>query len=253
LSAVPCADIRALLLDIEGTTTPLEFVTEVLFPFARAHVRGFLDARAGDPEVRADLERLRAEHGEDERAGHAPPPWTEGLDGTVRYVHWLMDRDRKSTALKALQGRMWEDGYHAGALSGEMFADVPAALARWRAQGRDVAMFSSGSVRAQKLLFAHTPAGDLTGFLSGFFDTTTGPKREAASYRAVAAAMSVDARSALFLSDVTEELDAARAAGMATGLCVRSGIPPARSAHPVVTSFDEVCPAADAEAAEPRE
>jgi enolase-phosphatase E1 len=249
LTAVPCAGIRALLLDIEGTTTPLEFVTGVLFPFARAHVRPFLDAHAGDPPVRADLERLRAEHGEDQRAGHSPPPWTEGQDGAVGYVHWLMDQDRKSTGLKALQGRMWADGYRAGALTAEMFADVPAALARWRAQGRDVAIFSSGSVLAQKLLFAHTPAGDLTGFLGGFFDTTTGPKREAGSYRAIAAALRVETRAVLFLSDVTEELDAARTAGMATGLCVRSGTPPAGATHPVVTSFDAVC--ADAEAAEP--
>ena len=241
LSALDGAGVRALLLDIEGTTTPIEFVTGVLFPFARAHVDGFLQAHANDEGVRSDVARLRSEHAGDERARPAPPAWNEEA-GAAAYVRWLMDQDRKSTGLKALQGRIWEEGYRSGAIQGDLYPDVPAAFARWRRQGRDIAIFSSGSVRAQKLLFAHTPAGDLTPFLCAYFDTTTGPKREARSYTAIAGTLGLPAAEALFLSDVVEELDAARAAGMATGLCVRAGEPPAGATHAVVYTFDDVCP-----------
>ena len=233
--------MRALLLDIEGTTTPIEFVTRVLFPFAREHAAGFLQAQAADASVRADLARLRQEHAEDARAGHGPPPWAADPDA-VAYVHWLMDRDCKSTGLKGLQGRIWEEGYRSRAIEGDLYPDVPAAFARWRTQGREVAIFSSGSILAQKLLFAHTPAGDLGGFISAYFDTTTGPKREPQSYTAIAAALRLAAAEVLFLSDVAEELDAARASGMATGLCVREGPAPAGAAHPVVYTFDDVFP-----------
>ena len=232
---------RAVLLDIEGTTTPITFVTRVLFPYARDRVARFLEAHAADEGVRADLARLRAEHAEHARTGHAPPPWASDHQA-VAYVYWLMDRDCKSTGLKALQGRVWEEGYRSGAIEGDLYPDVPAAFARWRTQGREVAIFSSGSVLAQELLFAHTPAGDLTGFISAYFDTTTGPKREPGSYAAIAAALRLGAEEVVFLSDVAEELDAARAAGMATGLCVREGSAPAGAAHPVVPTFDEVFP-----------
>jgi enolase-phosphatase E1 len=237
--------VRAILLDIEGTTTPIDFVTRVLFPYARERVREFLGRRGTDPAVRADVAGLRAEHDADDRAGLAPPPWRDGtpaesLESAVTYVHWLMDRDRKSTALKALQGRIWDEGYQAGHLRGRVYPDVPRALARWRAQGRDVAIFSSGSVLAQKLLFSRSEAGDLTPFLRGFFDTTTGAKRDPESYRKIAHALGQAPEALLFLSDVSAELDAARAGGMTTGLCVREGGLP--TDHPVVRSFDEVLP-----------
>jgi enolase-phosphatase E1 len=233
----------ALLLDIEGTTTPVDFVTRVLFPYAREHVRDFLIRRAS--EVRDDLALLFSEHEADEREGRSPPPWRDGspaesLDSAVTYVHWLMDRDRKSTALKALQGGIWEEGYQAGHLRGQVYPDVPRALARWRAQGRDVAIFSSGSVLAQKLLFSRSEAGDLTPLLRGYFDTTAGAKGDAESYRKIARALGQAPEAVLFLSDVTAELDAARAAGMATGLCVREGAAPPSAGHPVVRSLDEV-------------
>jgi enolase-phosphatase E1 len=236
--------VRALLLDIEGTTTPVDFVTRVLFPYARGHVRDFLVRRAS--EVQDDLVLLFSEHETDEREGRSPPPWRDGspaesLDSAAVYVHWLMDRDRKSTALKALQGRVWDEGYQAGHLRGQVYPDVPRAFARWRAQGRDVAIFSSGSVLAQKLLFSRSEAGDLTPFLRGYFDTTTGAKGDAESYRKIARALAEEPQAVLFLSDITAELDAARAAGMATGLCVREA-PPASAEHPVVRSFDEVLP-----------
>jgi len=151
-----------------------------------------------------------------------------------------MDRDRKSTALKALQGRIWEGGYASGALRAHVYPDVSKAFERCRGHGRALAIFSSGSVLAQRLLFAHTVEGDLTPLLAAHFDTATGPKREKQSYRRIAEALGVAAAEVLFVSDVAEELDAARAAGMATALCVREGGPAPASGHPVLRSLDEV-------------
>ena len=242
----PGGGARTLLLDIEGTTTPVDFVTRVLFPYAREHVRDFLIRRAPtDPALRDDLERLYSDHRADERAGQYPPPWREDdpaavLDSAVAYVHWLMDRDRKSTVLKSLQGRIWEEGYRSGRLQGQVYPDVPRAFARWRAQGREMAIFSSGSVLAQKLLFSRSDAGDLTPYLRGFFDTTTGAKGEPESYRKIARTLAREPPAVLFLSDVAAELDAARTAGLATALCVRGGDAPAPAPHPVVRSFDDV-------------
>jgi len=233
------AGVRVILLDIEGTTTPVEFVFETLFPFARERVRGFLEDHGGEPEVRADLALLREEHA---REGPEPPPWHESPAGVTAYVHWLMDRDRKSTGLKSLQGRIWQEGFEGGRLQGQVYPDVAPALARWRGQGRRAAIFSSGSVLAQKLLFRSTPAGDLTRYLDGYFDTTAGPKASPASYARIAAALGEEPPALLFLSDVVAELDAARAAGLATGLAVRDDAP-APQGHPRVDSFDAVFPA----------
>jgi enolase-phosphatase E1 len=149
-----------------------------------------------------------------------------------------MDRDRKATALKALQGRIWELGYAAGELQASVYDDVTRALARWQSAGRPVAIYSSGSVRAQQLLFANTQAGDLTPRLSAFFDTTTGFKTEPESYRRIAEAMGRPPGGILFVSDVGAELDAARAAGMQTTLIARSDSRPLAGTHPLVTSFD---------------
>ena len=231
-------------MDIEGTTTPIAFVHEVLFPYARARVRAYLAQHANDPDVRADVALLRAEYA---RESPLPdlPPWnaSDDLASTEAYVYWLMDRDRKSTGLKSLQGRIWEVGYRAGELKGkgEVYPDVRPALARWRDAGKTIAIFSSGSIQAQRNLFANTTAGDLSAFLSGYFDTTTGPKREAASYRRIAAALHRSPEDVLFVSDVVAELDAARAAGMHTALCVRGSVPgDATTAHPRVRSFAEL-------------
>jgi enolase-phosphatase E1 len=230
--------VRALLLDIEGTTTPVEFVLGTLFPFARARVRAFLEERREDPEVRADLALLRQEH---ERDPERPPAWDDTPAAATAYVHWLMDRDRKSTALKSLQGRLWQEGYRAGQLRGQVYEDVPRAFARWRGQGRRLAIFSSGSVLAQRLLFVSTPAGDLTPFLEACFDTTVGAKTAPASYLRIAEALALEAERILFLSDTAGELDAARAAGRWTGLAVR-GQPPAAGGPPRVETHDEVFP-----------
>lgn len=240
--------MRAILLDIEGTTTPVEFVYDVLFPYARHHVREFLREHYGSAEVRADIERLRNDHAADAAEKVGPSGWRDDsvenqLESAVVYVHWLMDRDSKSTALKSLQGKIWEAGYRAGKLRGQVYDDVPPAFARWQRQKKDIAIFSSGSVLAQKLLFSTTEAGDLTRFIREYFDTSTGAKKEAESYRQIAGALGRPPSEILFLSDVTAELDAAQTARMQTALCVRPGRPePPSSAHPVIHSFDEISP-----------
>jgi len=232
----------AIVVDIEGTTTPIGFVYDVLFPYARRNVRGFLARRGGESEVGQDLAALRREHAAEPPA-ERPPAWTdahEPLDAAVAYVQWLIDRDRKSTALKALQGRLWEEGFQTGELRSEVYDDVPPAFRRWHARGQGPWIFSSGSVLAQKLLFGHTRAGDLTPLVRGYFDTTTGPKKEAGTYGRIAAAIGARPADVLFLSDVTAELDAARQAGLRTALCVRDGDPPHPAGHDVIRSFDGV-------------
>lgn len=231
---------RALLLDIEGTTTPVSFVYETLFPYARARLRDFLEANREREDVIADIRALGVEHEAEQAEGASLPAWRGDLDSAVAYLTHLMDRDRKSTALKSVQGKIWEDGYRRGELRGLVYDDVPRAFERWQSEGRQIAIFSSGSVLAQQLIFAHTNHGDLTPFLSGYFDTTTGPKREAESYRRIAAALGFEPPEILFCSDVVAELDAAQAAGMQTALCVREGEAPDQSSHPIITSFDEL-------------
>lgn len=235
----------ALLLDIEGTTTPVEFVYDVLFPFARARVAEFLMRHGDETAVRGDVLRLRDERAREAQEAGAPT-WSDDTPASahasaVAYVHWLMERDRKSTGLKALQGRIWEEGYLSGALRGNVYDDVRPAFERWRAHGRAVAIFSSGSVLAQRLLFGHSTAGDLTPFLRAYFDTTTGPKVESASYARIVAALGQQPADVLFVSDVERELDAAHAAGLATALCLRPGRPEiARPGHVVIRTFDEI-------------
>lgn len=228
---------RSILLDVEGTTTPIAFVRDVLFPFARSNAASFLAVHRHEPDVRADLARLAEERARELEDG-APP----GESGDpLPYLFWLMDRDRKSTSLKDLQGRIWRDGYESGALVADVYPDVAPALARFRDAGIDVSIFSSGSVLAQRLLFAHTTAGNLRPMLRAFFDTTTGGKKEAESYARIAAALGRAPEEVLFVSDVEEELDAAARAGMDVALCVRPGTPePSPSRRRVVRSLSEV-------------
>jgi len=239
---------RAVLLDIEGTTTPVEFVYETLFPFARQHASEFVEEHLDSQEVRADVDALKEERRADVEKGIEPPAWREDSTGSlvesvVGYVHWLMDQDRKSPALKSLQGKIWEGGYRSGQLRGQVYADVPPALDRWRKQGKRIYIFSSGSVLAQKLIFAHTTEGDLTPYLDGYFDTTTGAKVSAASYQSIAEKIGAPAAEILFVSDVTAELDAAKAAGNRTALCVRPGGREAeKPAHQIIRTFDEIFP-----------
>ncbi|MGQ0733338.1 MAG: acireductone synthase [Acidobacteriota bacterium] len=237
---------RAVLLDIEGTTTPIAFVTTVLFPYARRRLAGHLARHRDRPEYRTLLAELRDEWARDRAAAASVPPWPDEasreLDGVVAYCGWLMDRDRKSTSLKRLQGCIWEEGYASGELTGELFEDVAPAFVRWHADGVDIGLFSSGSRLAQQLLFRHSTAGDLSAYLGWYFDTTTGAKGEADSYRRIAHTMARSAHAVSFVSDVVAELDAARAAGMRTALSVRPGNAPASGGHehPVVHSLAEL-------------
>lgn len=218
----------AVLLDIEGTTTPISFVYNVLFPYARARVTPFFSTRGASPQARQLLDALYREYQHDVASGLDPPGWQaiERLADAVAYAHWLMDGDRKSTALKTLQGEIWKDGYRAGELTGMVFDDVPKAFERWSRSGRRIAIFSSGSVLAQKMLFANSTAGDLTGFISAYFDTTLGSKTEPESYRRIADATGSPPASVVFVSDITKELAAACAAGMHALLSVRPGNTP---------------------------
>jgi len=237
--------IPTILLDIEGTTTPLAFVHETLFPYARSHVKDFLEQHSASIDVRAELTSLQQENLADVRAALNPPtlvydsPQSQ-LESTVAYVEWLMDRDRKSTALKSLQGRIWEEGYKSGMLLAPVFDDVPDAFRRWREQHRNVAIFSSGSVLAQQLLFSHTAAGDLTPYISAHFDTTTGGKTDAVSYQKIAATLG-PTRDIVFISDVVAELDAASNAGLQVLLCERIGNSPQPSSpHRRISDFTNV-------------
>jgi enolase-phosphatase E1 len=236
------ASIQVILLDIEGTTTPVEFVYQALFPYARNQLRRFVHQQE---TIAPEVEVLRKEHTMDLQQGLDPPAWADGPDSLlpsmIAYVEWLMDRDRKSPALKSLQGKIWQEGYLSGELRGQVYSDVPLAFARWSRQGRDICIFSSGSVLAQKLLFAHTTAGDLTPFIRDYFDTSTGAKTAEQSYQRIATALKVPASEIVFLSDTRGELDAAQLAGMQTAWCIRSvQHQPESSNHPVIRTFDEI-------------
>ena len=200
-----------ILTDIEGTTSSISFVKDVLFPYARAKLPAFVRAHGQEPAVRRWLDAVAIEIS---ASACQDAVIVEALQG------WI-DEDRKHTALKALQGMVWEAGYREGDFTAPLYADVAPALRAWHAAGHRLAVYSSGSVPAQKLLFAHTDAGDLTRLFSGFFDTEVGGKREAESYRAIAARLAASPGDVLFLSDVVAELDAARAAGMRTVLLDR--------------------------------
>ncbi len=213
---------RAVVLDIEGTTTPIAFVHQTLFPFARARLPSFLRDHADDPAVQAELQAV------------------PGPDPAATLLRWI-DEDVKATPLKTLQGLIWREGYADGSLRGVVYPDVAAALRRWHGAGLTLFVYSSGSVEAQRLIFGHSTAGDLSALFAGFFDTRTGPKREAESYRAIAAASGLPAGTMLFLSDMEPELDAAAAAGLQTCQLVRAGDGTlASSRHPTAADLDAV-------------
>lgn len=219
---------KVILLDIEGTVSPLAFVHEVMFPYARQRAGVFL-AKHWGAEVTGELAK---DAGVD---AFATPAEAEAA------VLRLMDADAKVTGLKQLQGMIWEEGFRHGELCSRIFDDVPDALAEWCGKGLEVRIYSSGSVHAQKLFFEHTKCGDLTGHFCGYYDTTTGSKREAKSYAAIAADCGVAVGEILFVSDVVEELNAARNAGMVTVLALRPGNSPAPPhGHPALHSFSEI-------------
>lgn len=220
--------VRAILLDIEGTTTPIDFVTKTLFPYSSWKLESFLGENAEDAEVRALIKDLRTQHELDERTGLKPPSWhddseEERLRSSAAYGQWLIARDSKCTPLKALQGKIWQQGYANAELRGQVYPDVPMAFERWKRQGKKICIYSSGSVLAQQLLFGSIASGDLTLYISAFFDTRVGSKANADSYRKIAAAVSCEPKDILFLSDAMKEIEASRTAGMQALLCERAG------------------------------
>ncbi|SEO91621.1 enolase-phosphatase E1 [Luteibacter sp. UNC138MFCol5.1] len=226
------SDIRAILTDIEGTTSSIDFVKDVLFPYARKHLPAFVETHAAEPEVQHWLHEAAKE------AGIVEATRTEVIDLLIRWI----DEDRKSTALKALQGMIWREGYEAGAYVSHMYPEVAARLKAWHARGLSLYVYSSGSVPAQKLLFGFSESGDLTPLFSGYFDTQTGHKRETQSYARIAEAIGLPPAQILFLSDIREELDAARAAGMRTTQLIRPPQPVIEDGHPAVADFDAIAP-----------
>jgi enolase-phosphatase E1 len=227
--------IRAVLVDIEGTTTDLRFVHDTLFPLARRELPRYVAEHASSAEVRAARAAIAAP---DARSPESVP-----LAEVIRTLLAWIDEDRKETSLKALQGKIWREAYAVGALKSHVYPDVEPAFQRWTAAGLRVHVFSSGSVEAQRLLFAHTEASDLTRYIDEYFDTTTGPKRDPESYRLIAGRVSCAPEEVLFLSDITAELDAAAEAGMKTVQLLRPGAArDAASRHEFAESFDAIAP-----------
>ncbi len=222
-------NVKAILTDIEGTTSAISFVHDVLFPYAREALPGFVSEYEADTVVAELLTDARAEAGE-------PDASTERIIDVL--VDWI-DQDRKATPLKSLQGLVWRKGYENGDFTGHVYADAVQGLRRWHEAGIRLYVYSSGSVGAQKLLFGNSDAGDLTPLFSGYFDTTTGHKKEAPSYAAIADEIAIDARDILFLSDVAEELDAASEAGMQTCQLVRDDAVVVGT-HRIARDFDDV-------------
>jgi enolase-phosphatase E1 len=220
---------RAILTDIEGTTSSIAFVHLVLFPYARARLADYVTAHAA--RLAPLLDEVRALAGD-------PALGTQGC--IAQLLAW-QDEDAKIGPLKQIQGMIWAQGYAQGTLKGHVYGDAVAGLRRWHAMGLVLAVYSSGSVAAQKLLFGQSDFGDLTPLFSGWFDTAVGGKREVASYRAIAAALGLAPGEILFLSDMAAELDAAGAAGFQVTLLAR-GDTPAPAGHPLVTTFDTILP-----------
>ena len=226
-------DIRAIVTDIEGTTSSISFVRDVLFPYARERLPAFIETHGDTPEVLHWLHEAARE------AGLLEASRQEVIEMLLRWI----DEDRKSTALKALQGMIWKDGYKAGDYRSHMYPEVAECLRNWQADGFPLYVYSSGSVPAQKLMFGYSEAGDLTPFFSGYFDTQAGAKREVDSYRRIAAAIDVAPEQILFLSDIVEELDAAASAGLRTAWLIRPPLElPDSPRHPVYRDFNAIQP-----------
>lgn len=226
--------MKAILLDIEGTTTPIDFVHKTLFPYAKERVGQFVEKHFG--ELGDQIIQLTSEHSSD-------PAYTLPLDPTEpgsvsEYLKFLIDSDRKSTPLKSIQGMIWQAGYESGELKSVIFDDVPVAFDQWKREGKAIAIFSSGSTLAQKLIFKYSDHGDLSNYISAYFDTTTGPKRVAESYSKIVAALSLGPPDVTFISDIPEELEAANEAGLKAILSIRPGNSAVKDRERFVTSSD---------------
>ena len=229
---------KAVLLDIEGTTTPIDFVHKTLFPFAKERIGKYV-AHHFD-SLHDEITQLVDEHSKD--SGYTVPLDPTKPGSVSAYLEHLIDLDRKSTPLKSIQGKIWQQGYESGELCSVIFEDVPRAFERWKSAGKAIAIYSSGSMLAQKLIFKYSDRGDLSEFISDYFDTQVGHKREVKSYQMIAKELRCNAGEILFVSDIVEELDAARVAGTQTALSVRTGNAPIEGDpnHRVITTFDEI-------------
>ena len=221
--------IRAIVTDIEGTTSSLSFVKDVLFPYARKRIGAFVHEHSALPAVRTQIKAT----------GEAVGRALTDDEAVTQLIRWI-DEDQKITPLKALQGMIWEAGYRSGDFQGHVYDDSVRRLREWNEQGLALYVYSSGSVHAQKLLFGYSTFGDLTPLFSGYFDTTIGAKREVGAYRHITQSIGIPASEILFLSDIREELDAAQAAGLRTCWLVRDGALPANPTHPVARNFSEI-------------
>jgi enolase-phosphatase E1 len=236
-----------LLLDIEGTTCPISFVADVLFPYASQHLATFLQQHGQDPNIAAILEAAWQEWEQDpdpsqqRKLRELEEQKRESLQAITHYLQDLIDADRKSTALKDLQGHLWNQGFQCGAIQAEFYPETIRCLEQWHQAGLQLAVYSSGSIQAQQLLYGHTEAGDLRGLFCGWFDTRTGKKKEASSYRAISKQLQCEPQSITFISDSRAECDAAKSAGLQVLFSLRPGNPdqdPGR--HTVITSLDQV-------------
>jgi enolase-phosphatase E1 len=232
-NAIRTNAIDVLLLDIEGTTTPIDFVYNTLFPYARTRMSDYvanqLDA--------VDNELLRSEFDAD--SSHAKPKWN---DPPLGYLLWLMDNDRKSRALKSIQGKIWEEGYRNRTLVGALFSDVFPALKQWKSNAGRIYIYSSGSVKAQQLLFTYSEQGDLTPLLDGYFDTEVGAKTASASYQSIADRIGATPHNCLFVSDNEQECSAAQSAGYHVLVSIRPGNASSTGEFKSITSFEEIFP-----------
>lgn len=220
---VQLSGIKAILTDIEGTTSSINFVHDVLFPYARDHLPDYVRKNAGNlTDIINDVRAIENDAALD-------------VEGVITVLLGWIAEDKKITPLKALQGMIWKDGYESGAFTGHIYDDAADMLALWHAQGLGLYIYSSGSIAAQKLIYGYSNRGDITPLLSGYFDTTTGPKLESASYTKIAAAIGFTPETILFLSDNKGEIDAALEAGMDAILIDRDAKNPA-----AIYSFSDI-------------
>ena len=221
--------IKAIVTDIEGTTSSLSFVKDVLFPYAREHIGDYIRCHAEEGPIVSLINDVRMEADKN-----------LSLEGVIQQLEQWIDEDKKITPLKALQGLLWETGYKQGDFQGHIYVDAKQKLEQWQQQGIFLYVYSSGSVYAQKLLFGHTDYGDLNHLFSGYFDTKVGAKTDAGSYQRIAEAIAISPHDILFLSDIKAELDAAKAAGMQTTWLVREGAITEGASHHQVRDFNEI-------------
>ena len=235
--------VRGILLDIEGTTSSISFVYDVMFPYVRNNIASFLSDNWQEESVQECIPQLA-----NDLEKPSVAEWLGGLSQqeqqaeVVAGVMGLMDADVKATGLKQLQGLIWKDGFHNGQMVAHLYEDVPDSIRRWKDLGVDIRIYSSGSIQAQQLFFGHTVAGDLLDQFRGHYDTTTGAKQDAESYRKIASEYDCAPSEILFVSDVVGELEAAREAGMQTVLSIRPGNKSAEKGHrfPEIESFEEI-------------